>query len=107
MATGVVDAEVARLMRVPDTRKTLHDWEIRNRLRGVRGVSEINSWGGHVEQIHVEADPTRLAAFGLTLADVHRALADNNLTFGGNYLACAAAIAVLFSCSTMTCARLT
>jgi len=66
--------------------KTLHDYVIRPRLRTVAGVSEVNSWGGHVEQIQVEVDPARLAARGLTLADVHRALADNNLTFGGSYL---------------------
>ena len=66
--------------------KTLHDYVIRPRLRTVEGVSEVNSWGGHVEQIHVEVDPVQLAGHGLTLADVHRALADNNLTFGGNYV---------------------
>ncbi|HEX3158381.1 MAG TPA: efflux RND transporter permease subunit, partial [Gemmatimonadaceae bacterium] len=66
--------------------KTLHDYVIRPRLRTVEGVSEVNSWGGHVEQIQVEVDPVRLAARGLTLTDVHQALADNNLTFGGNYL---------------------
>ena len=66
--------------------KTLHDYVIRPRLRTVEGVSEVNSWGGHVEQIHVEVDPVQLAGHGLTLADVHQALADNNLTFGGNYV---------------------
>jgi cobalt-zinc-cadmium resistance protein CzcA len=66
--------------------KTLHDYVIRPRLRTVPGVSEVNSWGGHVEQIHVVVDPTRLAALGLTLGDVDRALAANNLGFGGSYL---------------------
>ena len=66
--------------------KTLHDYVIRPRLRTVPGVSEVNSWGGHTEQIQVEVDPTQLVAHGLTLDDVHRALADNNLTFGGGYV---------------------
>jgi cobalt-zinc-cadmium resistance protein CzcA len=66
--------------------KTLHDYVIRPRLRTVPGVSEVNSWGGHTEQIQVEVDPAQLAARGLTLDDVHRALADNNLTFGGGYV---------------------
>jgi cobalt-zinc-cadmium resistance protein CzcA len=66
--------------------KALHDYVIRPRLRTVPGVSEVNSWGGHTEQIQVEADPTRLAAYGLTLDDLHRAIAANNLTFGGNYV---------------------
>ena len=66
--------------------KTLHDYVIRPRLRTVPGVSEVNSWGGHTEQVQVEVDPTQLAAHGLTLDDVHRAIAANNLTFGGNYV---------------------
>ncbi|HEU4565748.1 MAG TPA: CusA/CzcA family heavy metal efflux RND transporter, partial [Gemmatimonadaceae bacterium] len=66
--------------------KTLHDYVIRPRLRTVPGVSEVNSWGGYIEQVHVEVDPVRLAARRLTIADVHRALADNNMSFGGSYL---------------------
>lgn len=66
--------------------KTLHDYVIRPRLRTVPGVSEVNSWGGLTEQVHVTVDPVRLAARGLTLTDVHRALADNNASFGGSYI---------------------
>jgi heavy metal efflux system protein len=66
--------------------KTLQEYTIRPRLRTVPGVSEVNTWGGFTEQVHVEVDPVRLAARRLTIADVHRALADNNLTFGGSYL---------------------
>jgi cobalt-zinc-cadmium resistance protein CzcA len=66
--------------------KTLHDYTVRPRLRTVPGVTEVNSWGGFVEQVHVEVDPVRLAAHGLTLADVHLALERNNTSFGGSYL---------------------
>ncbi len=66
--------------------KTLHDYTIRPRLRTVTGVSEVNSWGGFIEQVHVEADPAKLAARDLTLTDVHDALAANNRTFGGGYI---------------------
>ncbi len=66
--------------------KTLQEYTIRPRLRTVPGVSEVNSWGGYIEQVHVEVDPVRLAARRLTIDDVHRALADNNLSFGGSYL---------------------
>ncbi len=66
--------------------KTLHDYTIRPRLRTVPGVSEVNSWGGFTEQIHVIADPAKLAARNLTLAELHDALAANNRTFGGAYV---------------------
>ncbi len=65
--------------------KTLQDYTIAPQLRTVRGVAEVNSWGGLTEQYHVTAEPTRLAAAGLTLFDVERAIADNNLNFGGTY----------------------
>ncbi len=66
--------------------KALHDYTIRPRLRTVPGVSDVNSWGGLIEQMHVEVDPARLVARGLTMGDVSKALADNNLSFGGPYL---------------------
>jgi heavy metal efflux system protein len=66
--------------------KTLHDYTIRPRLRTVTGVSEVNSWGGFIEQVHVEADPAKLAARDLTLVDLHDALDANNRTFGGAYV---------------------
>jgi len=70
-----------------DTRslKTLHDYTIAPQLRTVRGVAEVNSWGGFTEQYHVMLDPRRLAEAGLTLADVEEAIAGNNRNFGGTY----------------------
>ncbi|MDP1861641.1 MAG: CusA/CzcA family heavy metal efflux RND transporter [Gemmatimonadaceae bacterium] len=70
----------------PTELKTLQEYTIRPRLRTVAGVSEVNTWGGFTEQVQVEVDPIRLAARRLTIDDVHRALADNNLSFGGSYL---------------------
>ncbi len=66
--------------------KTLHDFTIRPRLRTVPGVADVNSWGGLTERIDVIVDPLRLTARGLTVVDVHRALADNNLVFGGSFV---------------------
>lgn len=66
--------------------KTLHDYTIRPRLRTVAGVSEVNSWGGYIEQVHVVVDPAKLAVRDLTLADVHDALEANNRSFGGAYV---------------------
>lgn len=66
--------------------KTLHDYTIRPRLRTLPGVSEVNSWGGFIEQIHVVADPARLASRDITLAELHNAIEANNRTFGGAYI---------------------
>ncbi|MDX2193441.1 MAG: CusA/CzcA family heavy metal efflux RND transporter [Gemmatimonadales bacterium] len=65
--------------------KTLQDFTLAPQLRTVPGVAEVNSWGGRTEQVHVEADPRRLALTGLSLGDVERAFAENNRSFGGAY----------------------
>lgn len=66
--------------------KTLHDWDVRTRLRSIPGVSEVNSWGGLTKQFHVVADPQLLEKFGLTLRQVYQALADNNVAFSGGFI---------------------
>ncbi len=66
--------------------KALHDYTIRPRLRTLPGVSDVNSWGGSIEQVHVVIDPGKLASRNLTLNDVQAALAANNMSFGGAYL---------------------
>jgi cobalt-zinc-cadmium resistance protein CzcA len=67
-------------------KKTLHDWDVRNRLRSVPGVSEINSWGGITQQYHVVVDPRRLEKYALTLRDVAGALGGNNASFSGGFV---------------------
>ncbi len=70
----------------PMTAKTVHDWEVRNRLRSVPGVSEVNSWGGLTQQYHVIVDPPRLEKYGLSLGEVVSALARNNASFSGGFI---------------------
>ncbi len=67
-------------------KKTLHDWDVRARLRSVKGVSEINSWGGLTKQYHVIVRPRRLERYGLSLHQVVEAVADNNASFGGGFV---------------------
>jgi cobalt-zinc-cadmium resistance protein CzcA len=62
---------------------TLHDWEIKPRLRSVAGVAEVNTWGGRRQQFHVLVDLSRLLKFDLTLNDIFVALHKNNLSVGG------------------------
>ncbi len=70
----------------PMEKKTLQDWEVRTRLRAVRGVSEINSWGGVTQEYQVLVDPSRLERYGLTLREVVAAAAANNATFSGGFV---------------------
>ncbi len=67
-------------------RKTVHDWDLRTQLRSVRGVSEINSWGGFTRQYHVVVDPAKLERFGIPLHQVFQAVAGNNASFSGGFI---------------------
>jgi cobalt-zinc-cadmium resistance protein CzcA len=78
----LVEGDAAESME----RKALHDWEIRARLRSVKGVSEVNSWGGLTRQYQVVVDPHRLDRYGLTLRQVFDALARNNESFSGGFI---------------------
>ena len=66
--------------------RTLNDWIVLPQLRGVKGVTEVNTIGGFKKEIHVVPDPSALAAFGLTLADVMSALERNNSNAGAGYI---------------------
>ncbi|MGE0823054.1 MAG: efflux RND transporter permease subunit [Candidatus Binatia bacterium] len=68
------------------TKKTLHDWEVRARLRSVKGVSEVNSWGGLTKQFHVVVEPGALEKFGVTFRQVFEAVTNNNASFGGGFI---------------------
>jgi len=62
------------------------DWQIAFRLRQVRGVVEVNAWGGLAKQFQVEVFPEKLVAHGIALADVFEAVEKNNAMVGSAYL---------------------
>jgi len=55
-------------------------------LEGAPGVAAVKVIGGEEQEIRVEADAHRLAAVGLTLADVSRRLAEENINLAGGSL---------------------
>lgn len=69
-----------------EAKRTLLDWTIKPRLRGIVGVADVNSLGGFVKSIDVVPDVTALAARGLTLQDLENALAVNNRSDGAGRL---------------------
>src|SRR6476661_2199435 len=78
--------------RVASDRHTLYelreelDWTIGPQFRQVQGVADVVAFGGYVPEMHVEVDPARLRAYGLTLEDVSNALEKSNKNVGGGFL---------------------
>jgi cobalt-zinc-cadmium resistance protein CzcA len=66
--------------------RTLQDWLIRPQIKSVPGVAGVDAIGGYVKQYHVQPDPRRLAAYGLTFQDLIEALERNNLSTGAGYV---------------------
>src|SRR5579883_3158981 len=66
--------------------KTLQEWQVKNQLRTVPGVNEINTWGGETKQYQIEVEPTRLQGYGLSLRDVYERVLENNANFGGGFI---------------------
>ena len=70
----------------PRTLRTLQDWVVAPRLLRASGVADVVSYGGLVREIHVEPDPAKLSALGITLAEVFEALQKASANATGGYV---------------------
>jgi cobalt-zinc-cadmium resistance protein CzcA len=66
--------------------RTVQDWIIRPQLKGLPGVAGIDSIGGFEKQYHVQPDPLKLRAHGLSLQDLVTALESANRSRGGGFI---------------------
>ena len=66
--------------------RTVQDWIIRPQLKTVRGVAGVDSIGGYEKQFVVEPDPVKLSAYGVSFAELAKALEAANLSVGANFL---------------------
>jgi CzcA family heavy metal efflux pump len=62
------------------------NWQVKNRLLAVPGVSNIVIFGGDERQYQVLVDPDKLKAFNVTLDDVTKAAAAANANAPGGFL---------------------
>ena len=68
----------------PDQLRALQDFFLKYELQSLPGVAEVASVGGMVRQYQIEVNPTRLAAYKLTLDKVAQSVRDSNLSGGGS-----------------------
>lgn len=61
------------------TYRTFFENEVRQHIERVEGVSDLFTAGGTEAEMHVVASPERLAAYGLTIDDLVRVLATENV----------------------------
>lgn len=62
--------------------RTIQDWYVRYGLLSADGVSEVASVGGFVREYQVDVDPDAMRAYGVSFADVYRAVKSSNIDVG-------------------------
>ena len=71
--------------RSPMELKTFEDWIVEPQYRSVTGVADDSGFGGGTMQYQVLLDPTKVAAAGLSAAQIAAALTANNGNAGGGF----------------------
>jgi cobalt-zinc-cadmium resistance protein CzcA len=66
--------------------RTIQDWVVKRQLSGIKGVVEINTWGGYLKQYEIAITPSKLKALNISTTDVFTALENNNGIAGGAYI---------------------
>lgn len=66
--------------------RTVQDWMIRPQIKGVEGVAGVDAIGGYVQQYHVQPNPEKLVALGLSFSDIIDAIEANNHSIGAGYI---------------------
>lgn len=62
------------------------NWDVKNRLLAVPGVSNIFIYGGDERQYQVLVDPNKLKAYNVSLAEVTKAVQNANVNVPGGFL---------------------
>ena len=55
--------------------RTLADWTVRLRLQSIPGIAEVLAMGGGVKQVHVQPDPEKMLALGVSFDELRTAAA--------------------------------
>ena len=65
-----------------DELRSIQDWYVRYGLLSAKGVSEVASVGGFVQEYQVDVDPDAMRAYGVTLDEVFMAVRMSNVDVG-------------------------
>ena len=89
MATGlgeIYQFELRGPAYTPMQLKRVLQWTVAPRLKLTPGVADVNIYGGQLPTYEVRVSAEGLHRYGVTMAQVYAALADNNAARGGAYI---------------------
>jgi len=84
MIIGLVSTDPDKVS--PMELRTLADWEVRQRLLAISGVSQVFVMGGQRKQFQVLANPGDMLRLGVTMHEIETAVAESNENATGGYL---------------------
>jgi Cu(I)/Ag(I) efflux system membrane protein CusA/SilA len=62
--------------------RSIQDWYVRYALLAAKGISEVGSIGGYVQEYQIDVDPDAMRAYGVTLNEIFMATRASNLDVG-------------------------
>jgi cobalt-zinc-cadmium resistance protein CzcA len=66
--------------------RVAEDWIIERQFKQIPGVLDVGTFGGPTKEFHVDLDPGKLIAYGVTMPQVMTAISNSNANVGANYL---------------------
>lgn len=84
-AKEIAENERERLLQLMELR-ALQEWFIKPRLLSLKGVTEVNTIGGHLKQFFIQPSITKMAAYGIHFDDIESAISSTNKNVGGGYV---------------------
>jgi len=66
--------------------RTISDWQIRNRLLSIGGVSQVVVMGGEYKQYHITADPGKMEYYRVSLDELFNACENINGNATGSFI---------------------
>jgi len=70
----------------PQEIRSIQDYNVRFALSSVEGVSEVASIGGFVKEYQIDIDPNAMSGYGVTIAEIAKAVRESNLDIGAKTL---------------------
>ncbi|MBP7460060.1 MAG: efflux RND transporter permease subunit [Candidatus Delongbacteria bacterium] len=80
---GQMPADSAEAVQYLTELRSLQDWVVAPMLKGIPGISEINSFGGYVKQYQIILRPESLIKYRLTASEIGELIDRNNRNRGG------------------------
>jgi len=66
--------------------RTVQDYIIKRQLKSVKGVADVDTFGGYPKEVHINLDTRKLESHGLTIEQVSERLNTLGENYGGGYI---------------------